>query len=58
MSEVKMAKGTETLASLVYARDNDGQVKTITSKGLPGEEKTGYEYDANNRLTKARTHRL
>jgi hypothetical protein len=49
MSEVKMLKGTETLASLVYARDNDGHVKTATSKGLPGEEKPSYEYDANSR---------
>jgi RHS repeat-associated protein len=53
MSEVKMLKGTETLASLAYnTRDKDGQVKTITSKGLPGEEKPSYEYDANSRLTK------
>jgi RHS repeat-associated protein len=53
MSEVKMLKGTETLASLAYnTRDKDGQVKAITSKGLPGEEKPGYEYDVNNRLTK------
>jgi RHS repeat-associated protein len=52
MSEVAMTKGAETLASLVYTRDNDGQVKAITSKGLPGEEKPSYEYDANNRLTK------
>jgi RHS repeat-associated protein len=51
MSEVKMSKSTEALASLVYTRDNDGQVKTVTSKGLPGEEKPGYEYDPNNRLT-------
>jgi RHS repeat-associated protein len=55
MSEVKMLKGTESLASLLYTRDNDGQVKTVTSKGLPGEEKPGYEYDANNRLTKGAT---
>jgi Phage tail lysozyme len=53
MSEVKMLKGTETLASLAYnTRDKDGQVKTTTSKGLPGEEKPSYEYDPNNRLTK------
>jgi RHS repeat-associated protein len=52
MSEATMTKGTETLASLIYARDNDGQVKTITSNGLPGEEKPTFEYDANNRLTK------
>ncbi len=56
MSETKMTKSAETLASLIYARDNDGQVKTITSKGLPGEEKPGYEYDTNNRLTKAATN--
>jgi RHS repeat-associated protein len=55
MSETTMTKGTETLASLVYARDNDGQIKTTTSKGLPGEEKPAYEYDANNRLTKGGT---
>jgi RHS repeat-associated protein len=52
MSEVKMLKSTETLASLAYTRDNDGQVKTVVSKGLPGEEKPAYEYDVNNRLTK------
>jgi RHS repeat-associated protein len=52
MSEVKMLKGTETLASLAYTRDNDSQVKTAVSKGLPGEEKLSYEYDANSRLTK------
>jgi len=52
MSEVKMSKGTETLASLAYARDNDGQRKTTTSKGLPGEESLSDTYDPNNRLTK------
>jgi RHS repeat-associated protein len=52
MSETKMLKGTETLASLVYTRDNDGQATSVTSKGLPGEEKPSYEYDTNNRLTK------
>jgi RHS repeat-associated protein len=55
LSEVKMLKSSETLASLAYGRDNDGQVKSITSKGLPGEEKPSYEYDADNRLTKAGT---
>jgi RHS repeat-associated protein len=52
MSEVKVKKSTETLASLVYTRDSDGQVKAITSKGLPGEEKPTYEYDKNSRLSK------
>jgi YD repeat-containing protein len=52
MSEVKMAKSTETLASLVYTRDNDGQVKKTTAKALPGAEVTENTYDENNRLTK------
>jgi RHS repeat-associated protein len=55
ISEIKMMKAAETLASLAYTRDNDGQVKGITSKGLPGEEKPAYEYDANNRLKKGGT---
>jgi RHS repeat-associated protein len=52
MTEVKMDKSTEVLASLVYTRDSDGQVKKITSKGLPGAEVTENTYDENNRLTK------
>ena len=52
MTEVKMEKSTEVLASLVYTRDSDGQVKKITSKGLPGAEITENTYDENNRLKK------
>jgi RHS repeat-associated protein len=52
MSEVKMLKGAESLASLAYSRDNDGQVESVTSKGLPGAESTANTYDANDRLTK------
>ncbi len=52
ISEVKMTKSTETLAALVYTRDNDGQVKKTTAKGLPGAEVTENTYDENNRLTK------
>ena len=55
MTEVKMMKSTETLASLTYARENLSQVETITSEGLPGEEKPGYAYDENDRLTKSGT---
>jgi RHS repeat-associated protein len=51
--EVTMRKSSETLASLAYARDTDGQVTAVTSKGLPGEEATENHYDENNRLTKA-----
>ena len=52
MTEVKMKKGAETLASLAYTRNKDGLVEKVTSKGLPGEEKPAYTYDKNNRLTK------
>ena len=55
MSAVKMTKGSETLASLTYARDGDGQVVSALSKGLPGEEDTPYEYDEDSRLTNAGT---
>lgn len=52
MSEIEMLKGTETLASLKYGRDGDGQVTNTVSKGLPGEETLASSYDENNRLTK------
>jgi RHS repeat-associated protein len=52
ISEVKMAKGAETLASLVYARNKDGQVNKATTVGLPGEALPAFNYDKNNRLTK------
>ena len=48
-----MLEGTKTLASLVYTRDSDGQVKKTTSKDLPGAEVTENTYDENNRLTKS-----
>jgi RHS repeat-associated protein len=53
MSEAKMTKGTETLASLLYARNGDDQVTKVTTKGLPGEAKPAFSYDENGRLTKA-----
>jgi RHS repeat-associated protein len=55
LTEIKMKKGTETLASLSYTRDNDGQVKSTTAKGLPGTETVEDTYDEDNRLTKAGT---
>lgn len=48
-----MSKGTETLASLLYTRDNIGQLTKTVSKGLPGAETTETGYDANERLNKA-----
>jgi RHS repeat-associated protein len=53
MTEIKMLKGSETLASLLYARDADGQVIKTTSKGLPGAESTEDTYDADSRLATA-----
>jgi RHS repeat-associated protein len=56
MTEAAFKKGSEVLASVVYTRDGDGQVKSATPKGLPGgESEVAYEYDAANRLKKAAT---
>jgi RHS repeat-associated protein len=55
INTIKMKKSSETIVSLSYSRTKDNQTKGITSKGLPGEEKPAYEYDENNRLTKAGT---
>jgi RHS repeat-associated protein len=52
MSEVKMSKGSETLASIAYTRDKDENITKATTKGLPGEEKPAFSYDDNLRLTK------
>ncbi len=53
MSSQTMTRGSETFASYGYGHDNDGQVNTITNNdGLAGEERVGYEYDTDNRLTK------
>jgi RHS repeat-associated protein len=53
MSDAKMSKESETLASIAYAHENDGNVTETTTTGLPGEEKQAYEYDTSERLTKA-----
>lgn len=45
-------KGTETLGTMSYARDKDGQLESTTQTGLPGKETTAFEYDNGNRLTK------
>jgi RHS repeat-associated protein len=51
MTDVKVKKSTETLATLTYTRDDDGQVKKTTTKGLPGSETTEATYDEDDRLT-------
>jgi RHS repeat-associated protein len=53
MTEAKMFKGTETIASLTYPRDSDGQVDDTVNKGLLGSEVTEASYDTNSRLTKS-----
>jgi RHS repeat-associated protein len=50
---VDFKKGAEVLASLAYERDELGQLEAMSSAGLPGPEEEGYEYDEDNRLTKA-----
>ncbi|HEX9967958.1 MAG TPA: RHS repeat-associated core domain-containing protein [Solirubrobacterales bacterium] len=53
MKKVAMKKGAETLASVSYTRDKVGQVKTMSSTGLPGAAELEYTNDEKNRLTKA-----
>ncbi len=55
MSEVKMSKGEEVLASLEYTRNENEQLTSTISKGLPGAEETNDTYNTNNLLTKAGT---
>ncbi len=55
ITKIEMKKSSEVQASLTYTLDDDGQVKTITAKGVPGEEKPSATYDENNRLTKLGT---
>jgi RHS repeat-associated protein len=50
-SETKMLGGAETLASLAYTRDANGQLTKTVAKGLPGPETSEYAYDANERLS-------
>jgi RHS repeat-associated protein len=52
LTKTTMKRGSETLASISYARDNAGQVKSVTQTGLPGAEKPEYEYDERERLKK------
>lgn len=53
LSEVNAKQGAETLASLGYTRDKAGLIEKQVSSGLPGAAELSFEYDANNRLTKA-----
>jgi len=50
LEKTTMKKGAETLASIAYARDSAGQLKSATQSGLPGIEKPEYKYDERERL--------
>jgi len=50
LESTTMKKGVEILASLTYARDSAGQIKSTTQTGLPGGEKVEYSYDEDERL--------
>lgn len=52
LTKTVIKKGSTTLASITYTRDNAGQLKSVTQTGLPGAEKVEYEYDENERLKK------
>jgi len=52
LTKTTMKKASETLASISYARDSMGLVKSATQTGLPGAEKPEYEYDERERLKK------
>ena len=55
LTATSMKKGTKVVASLAYTRGKRGEVKKSTVKGLPGEAKPAYTYDASDRLAKAGT---
>jgi RHS repeat-associated protein len=52
LTKTTIKKGAETLASITYARDSIGQLKSATQTGLPGAAKPEYEYDEKERLKK------
>ncbi len=45
-----MKQSSTTLASITYARDSSGQLKSATQTGLPGSAKPEYAYDERERL--------
>ncbi len=53
MTAIKMLEGTSTLASLLYTRGNDSEIKNTTTTGLPGPATNEDTYDENNRLTES-----
>jgi RHS repeat-associated protein len=54
LTKIKYIRETDTLGSLNYTLDKDGQVEKITSSGFPGGEDYEYKYDENNRLLRSK----
>jgi RHS repeat-associated protein len=52
ITETSFGKSSETLASVTYGRDGEGQVASTSSTELPGEASSSYTYNQANRLTK------
>ncbi|HET7484992.1 MAG TPA: RHS repeat-associated core domain-containing protein [Solirubrobacterales bacterium] len=50
LESTTMKKGATTLASISYARDKAGQLKSVTQTGLPGAAEVTYKYDERERL--------
>jgi len=50
LESTTMKRGAATLASITYARDSAGQLKSATQTGLPGSAKPEYAYDEAERL--------
>jgi RHS repeat-associated protein len=50
LTKTTIKKGTKKLALISYAREKNGQVKTITPKDLPGEAKAKLTYDGDDRI--------
>ncbi|MGA8353369.1 MAG: DUF6531 domain-containing protein [Solirubrobacteraceae bacterium] len=50
LTETKMLKSSETLASIAYKRDSNGQVTKETQTGLPGTETIEDHYTQNEQL--------
>lgn len=53
MTEIHYMHGAESLGSLIYERDGDGQVKNTTTTVLPGPATSESALDENNRLVEA-----
>jgi RHS repeat-associated protein len=52
LTKLQIKKGTKVIGGLTYTLEKNGLLKTVTPKEFPGELKTTYVYNADDRLTK------